>query len=550
MRWFLARLDAARSSDRGFTLVEVMVAIAMATVVMTGFAYASNGAVQAVHNARLNQQAADLATQRLEQMRAMPYGSMGHDPSGIAPDPHITSNTYNGEPLVVVAGGISPHLATLDLNNFTYTVYTYVTQPVDALAPDNRRVTVLVEWAAYGELHSTTMSGIVTQTQRGLPLPEFKLTPVGPSTVTVNPGATAAFGFELTNQGAPDQWSIDATLPGYSLYRDNGDDVFNPTDDATLMGDNNGDGLADTGRLDPKQSVVFWVVRSVPQDASIGSTTWDLTATALAEGTDGVASATLRSILVITNDVINATPTPTPSTSVSPTATPTATPTPTDTAVSEEMLCEATTPAPVPVQVTGYSRKAYVLHNSGATSWPTFPLPAGTIPGSTAFRPMYMDMNPVSIPASRELPQYSTNLVPENKAGRLLYNGGSFSSTAASQILDFRTQNPNRTYTGSMVLRIWVRPEPGNKPVSLAAQVYQYRTDKGTVTTQSTVAPLLINPFTCGGWQEVWFQFAVDTFTTGNKTVLGVRLWNTAEDKAVLAYDHEAFPATFTVVEK
>jgi hypothetical protein len=533
-----------------------MVAMGMATVVMTAFAYASNSAVQAVHTARLNQQAADLATQRLEQIRSMPYGSMGHDPAGIAPDPHLVGDAYNGEPLVTVAGGIESHITTKTQNNFDYTIYAYVTQPVDALNPDSRRVTVLVEWAAYGESHSKTMSGIVTLTQRGLPLPEFKLTPVGPSTITVNRGARAAFGFELTNQGAPDQWNVTATLPGYTIYRDNGDDVFNATDDIVLMSDNNGDGQVDTGRLDPKQSVVFWVVRDVPADAALGSTSWDLTAVALSEGTAGSAEATLTSILVVTDAVITASPTPTPSTSaspsVTPTATPTATPTPTPSETSgDTTICEATTPAPVPVQVTGYSRKAYVLHNTGSTSWPQFPLPeTGSIPGSLAMTPMYMDMNAESIPADRMLPEFSTNLMPAGTSGRLLYSGGSFSSTSASDVLNFRTINPNRTYTGSMVLRLWVKPEPGSMPVSLAAQVYQFKTSNSTSSTRSTVSQLLIDPFECSGWQEVWFQFPVSTFTTGSKTVLGVKVWNTGTEKAVVAYDHGAFPATFTVVEK
>lgn len=526
-----------------------MVAIAMATVVLTAFAYASTGTIRALHTARLNQQAADLATQRLEQIRAMSYGSMGHDPAGIAPDPHIASGSFNGEPIVKVTGGLQPQIATTNLNNFTYTIYTYITKPADALSPDNRRATVVVEWSAYGAQHSKTMSTMVTQTQRGLPLPEFKLTPVGPSTITVNPGAVAAFGFELTNQGAPDQWNITTNLAGYVIYLDNGDDIYTAETDTVLMTDHNGDGIDDTGRLDPKASRVFWVVKDVPAGASNSSTNWTITATATSEGS-GSAQASLNSLLIVTSSVITASPTPSPSSS----STPSASPSPSTTTASpgpSSSPCAAPNPgAPTPALVNGYNRKAYVLHNSGSTSWPTFPLPtSGPISGSKALDLMYLDMNGVSIPADRDLPSLSTDLTP-SVSGRVLYPGGNSNSSSPSQVLNFRTQNPNLSYAGTMVLQLWVRPEPGKSQVDLSAQVYQIKTTNSTVSTRSAVGKVALNPVTCEGWQEVWFEFGITSFTTGNKTVLGVKVWNSGTDKAIVAYDHGLYPATFTVVEK
>ena len=80
------RRRASAGGDAGFTLIEMMVAIAMATVVLTAFAYASTGSVQAIHTARLNQQGADLATQQLERMRIRSFGALGHDlHDGVAP---------------------------------------------------------------------------------------------------------------------------------------------------------------------------------------------------------------------------------------------------------------------------------------------------------------------------------------------------------------------------------------------------------------------------------------------------------------------------------
>lgn len=556
MKWIDTHLRAAhRGGDAGFTLVEVMVAIGMATVVLTAFAYASTSSVQAMHIARLNQQGADLATQQLEHMRTRSFGSLGHDPAGIAPDPHLTSGKYKGESLIQVKGGISPQIKTTTQNNFAYTVYTYVTRPVDSIAADNRRVTVVAEWAAYGRTWSKTMSTVVTQSARGLPLPEFKLTAVGASTITVNPGATAAFGFQLSNQGAPDQFNITTNLTGAVLYLDNGNDVFDPSGDTMLMTDHNSDGTIDTGRLEPKQEVVFWVVRAVPEGASNASTNWTITAKASSQ--DGAsATATLNSILVVTSAVITPSATPSPSSSVS--TTPSASPTTTSPSPSESTpwnsICAASQPAPTPATVSGYSIRAYTLHNSGTVTWPTTPLPAtGTIPGSAAKIPMYMDMAGVSIPAGRELPVYSTDLTPSGSQGRLLYPGGSFASTSASSVLNFITQNPGRSYKGSVVLRLWVRPVDHDDPVKLSAQLQTYKTNNGASSAVGSVTQVVIDDFDCHGFQEVWWQFSGITVDGANKTVLGVKIWNHSSDsseKLQVAYDTGSFPASLTVVEK
>lgn len=533
-----------------------MVAIAMASVVLTAFAYASTSSLRALHVARLNQQGADLVTQQLEHMRTRSFGALGHDPAGIAPDPHLSSGKYQGESLVQVKGGMSPQIMTTTQNKFIYTVYTYVTRPVDSVGADNRRVTVVAEWAAYGRTWSKTLSTVVTQSARGLPLPEFKLTAVGPSTITVNPAATAAFGFQLSNQGAPDQFNITTNLSGALLYLDNGNDVFDPSADTMLMTDHNSDGTADTGRLEPKGEVVFWVVRTVPAGTPNGSTNWTITAQASSQE-GAAATASLNSVLVVTSAVItpSATPSPsssiTPSPSVSPTMTTSPTPSP---STSWNSICAASQPAPTPAAASGYSLKAYTLHNSGTVTWPTTPLPlTGAIPGSTAMLPMYMDMAGVSIPAGRDLPVYSTDLSPSGTQGRLLYTGGSFASTSASSVLNFITQNPGRSYTGSVVLRLWVRPVDHDDDVKLSAQLQTYKTNNGSTTAVGSVAQVVIDDFECHGFQEVWWQFSGISVAGANKTVLGVKIWNHSTDsseKVQVAYDTASFPASMTVVEK
>ncbi len=128
----------------------------------------------------------------------------------------------------------------------------------------------------------------------------------------------------------------------------------------------------------------------------------------------------------------------------------------------------------------------------------------------------------------------------------MLYPGG---GTSASERVEFQTQNDNRDYNGTMVLRMWVRPVVDGEDVELTARVYK-RKSNGSTTLVGETSELEIEPFTCNGFQEIWFSFSLGKWSTGKKTVLGVRLQNTGPGKVVLAYDHGSFPATFTVVER
>lgn len=507
----------------------------MATVVLTALAYAATGALRAMTSARLNQQAADIATQQIEDVRAMPWGAIGHDPSGIAPDPNLAGDDYQvepgkWEPLVKVAGGIRPQITQVTVNEADYTVYTYITKPAEAQQTDNRRVTVVVEWMAYDREWSKTVSTMVTLTQRGLPLPEYKLTQVGPSTITVNPGAVAAFGYQVSNQGAPNQWNITTTLAGAALYLDDGDGTYNPAVDTTLLQDSSGDGIPDTGRLDPTQSRVFWVVVT-PQTPDPGRT-FSVTATPSGLGTE--TGRSVQSTLIVVEGVIVG---PSPSSSDGPPL----------------AICDLTgaQAAPIPAAAPGYNVRAYTLHNSGVTSWPEFPLPTtGPIPGSPAIDPLYFDMSPPSIPSDRALPPLSTDLQPAGEPGRVLYPGGSATSTAPSQVLRFVSRTTATSYRNSAVVRMWVRPVTAGDPVRLEVQVDTVKASSGARIPLATSVPLTLDPFTCEGWQEFWVEVPLPAINHKKDELLGVRVWNPGGTPVALAYDHASFPATVTVVEK
>ena len=552
MRAFRGRVPLRRD-DSGFTLIETIVALAIATTVFTSLAYAAVNSLSATQSARMRQQAIDLATQRLEETRAIAFGALGHDPADLTSDaavascsgdPCIDPGIGSNEDLILVTAGIAPHIEVVSgstSNNVEYTLTTYVTEPVNADGSDVKRVTVIASWNDHTQVMTETVSSLVSLTTRGLPLPEFQLTPIGETTQSVNPGATAVWGFSLTNQGATDNWNI--TVPtGFTVLLDDGDGLFDAASDTTPMGDSTTDGLPDTGRLDPNNTLEFWVTTTVPAGATASTTNYQFVAESVAQAGSSGAQQIADVTLVVVEGVITASPTPSASSTPTPTSTATTTAAPTP----SETSCPAATPAPTPTGTNQYNVKAYTLHNSGPVSWPGDP-----IVDSDVITPLYLDQAPDSLATTDSLPAFSDNLTPTDTPGRILYSAGSFSGASDSYV-DFRTQLPKKKYTDTAVLRLWVASVSGypTSTVSLTGQIYGYDMGTGAPTAIGSSVTTTVASFTCSGFQEVWLQFSVPSVNLGNSEALGVRLWNSGSERVRLAFDHATWPGRFTVVER
>ena len=314
--WF----PRVQRDDSGFTMIEMIVSLAVATGIFTALAYFGTTAVSSMQAARNNQQAIDLATQKLETARAISFGGLGHDEATIAADPAvgdcggspcIDPGTGSAENVVIVGGGIANHLdsATGDTsNNVTYQFATYITEPADSASGDTRRVTVTATWNDRGRTLTRSVSTLVAETARGLPLPRYSVSPVGQTTQSVNPGATAAFGLSVQNQGAPDQFNI--SLPsGFTAVLDNGDGVYSDTDDTTSLTDSTADGIVDTGRLDPDSSFEFWTLLGTSPSAPTGSSEYTITFDSVAQ--PGTTESVILTVVIV-DGVVSASPTPSP----------------------------------------------------------------------------------------------------------------------------------------------------------------------------------------------------------------------------------------------
>src|SRR5450756_807730 len=206
--------------DRGFGLIETVVALLIAGIVFGALATTLISAVQASLFGRQNQQATDFMTRELELMRTLDYGSIAMDSGDLGGDARLSGCgitqclDVNGadEPVITATvSGVNPHTTVLtgdETNNTPFTVSRYVTaadQPPDRAV----RATVYVTWMNKGTLHTRSTSTIIAYTQRGLPLPVFKLElPI--ASLSVNPGGTLTYNLTLTNQGACLLYTSDA----------------------------------------------------------------------------------------------------------------------------------------------------------------------------------------------------------------------------------------------------------------------------------------------------------------------------------------------------
>lgn len=154
------RHHRGEQDETGFTMIEVIVAMVIVAVVMTSLIGVLLSTLTTVVQARQRQTATGLATQALEQLRALPYDDITLD-DGSAPDAslaHITgSGPYDFEPTTVLPGvderlvvnTYSGRWDDVTVDEVTYRISTYVTRPtVPAGTPQTFNLTALISWTS------------------------------------------------------------------------------------------------------------------------------------------------------------------------------------------------------------------------------------------------------------------------------------------------------------------------------------------------------------------------------------------------------------------
>lgn len=517
-------------AQAGFTLMEMTIAVTISMVIFLAGAAALVAMMTASTQSRLKQHATEVVTEAIEATRGVDYRSLmmkdqgdlatlaasttparsrlGGTPGAYTFDPDGTASQFAPEAIVAATtGGAIDPLEIVDRNGAKYTVRTYVTVPIVGASATTllyRRVTVHVDWVQNGQNFHRTSSTFVTDTRRGLPLPNFSVT--GKQTgLAVSAGQQLALRLRLTNNGARDRWTFsESNAAGWTFtwYRDTDNSgSFDIAVDQPIT-DTDGSGAPDSGALETDQSVLYFGLTTVPNAAAAGTVAVTFTATAVSNTTVSRSMTHTVSVISTTCSLCtwkkywlrNGNP--------------------------KKVLVSSYTPTPAPA-------------NPNEATIETDPPVLGTL--------------------------YDFDSGDANSEGRELQrtsNGNS--ETDVRKIIGWRYVYPAKTYqkSGNVgALRVWARPSGGAAgTVGLRAYLYRPSGSGGPATVIATGA--LAHPFTAldaGSFSEFVIPLVVVTTESVNATKpLEFRLVAenaTSTVDALIAYDTTTYPAHIVLPE-
>ena len=514
----IARIRRGLKDDHGFTLIEMIVSLMIASIIFTAMAAGAIAGIRASVIARQNQQAVDVLNKVVEEARAVSFSGMAMVPSDLqVNDNAITGGstpTYtvpNGVGSETVwtsaTGGVNPHVEDYTAANGTeYEVKTYVTVPAGyttdtAGQPNKKRLTVVASWSAYGNEHERVISTLLTETTRGLPLPRYGVTPTSVTSVTKNPGATLEWGFQVINRGARDTFNVSASSGTWSYYVDSDCDGARDTGENTQLSNTDsslGDSRPDTGLLEPNNYPPYCVVAQRTIGASeTGNSSVTFNFQSSAQPSANGASVSVGSFTVtVTSGSTGGSATPSP--------------TGTSTTTAPTTVC---TPTPAGAG-TPFGFRNGIAGTSGNTT-------------STLVNSMTENicMNQTSSA------NYSTE-ASAGSVGRSLTTGGSATSSTASQMAEWRW-NPATTKTvaaGTATASVMVSCPVAGGNVTLNGAIGTFN-DKFSAWTSKGTGSATVSCATANSWVRVDVPMSVSSsFTVKNKDqgqpqYLSVRLW-------------------------
>ena len=155
------------SSDDGFTLVEIILAMFLVVTVMAALLGIVVSSLKTIQQAKQRQVSAALATEALEELRALPYSKLTDPSDGLAPLtlPFVVASgsTFSFAPPPDIVESAAEVLvvgrsSTVVVDEASYRVVTYVTNSVKAAGSYN--LTAVVEWS------STVSNGVRRSVER------------------------------------------------------------------------------------------------------------------------------------------------------------------------------------------------------------------------------------------------------------------------------------------------------------------------------------------------------------------------------------------------
>lgn len=538
-------LRATRGPEDGFTLVEVVVAMGIAGLTLLALLGATISGARASLDARINQQAADVLTKTLEDLRSLDYGAVAMADSDLTGDDTIVAATGSGEctadwcwevpngvgvePIVShPTGAVSPHVSTVtaNANNVSFTLRRYVTAPAEG---NTVRATAIVEWSLGGSPHSRTSSTVIANTRRGLPLPKFAVSSSGPTAITINPGSHVQLPFIIKNLGARDAFDLrvysgETAQAGWVFYPDptctGGLDPEQLPDPLTMHS-----GVYVTPDLYP-DSITCFIADKVLDVEGTYSFAIRAQSTKQPGATTAVIKAKPVSVVVQAGAVVP-TATPTPSGSASPTETQSPTTT---------VVCGTAVTPPTPPST--YTLRRFVLLN--------------TPPGNTTTVPVNpMQRDDCTVQSTSHA--YSTEV--SGGVGRDLTTGGSTSSDGGASVAEWRWLAPVITeFSGSATVMFAYQCASGSANFTVALGDWNQTLTSGNYTSRATAS----SSVTCtGNWRTAEIPLTVSKFSLRSKsgsgavpTYLDLRIVASTGAQVRLNYDSADAPSTLFIGAK
>jgi Tfp pilus assembly protein PilV len=157
--------------DDGFTLVEAVMAMFVATILFAVLGTLLVASALATREARHQEEATQLSIEGLEVVRALPWAELAMQ-SVETGDPRVSggqllasaADLAANETLVVdtTNGSVDPHY-TVTFDDFTFDVWTYVTE----VQPELRRAVVFVVWDSNGGARRHHTTALISELRAG-----------------------------------------------------------------------------------------------------------------------------------------------------------------------------------------------------------------------------------------------------------------------------------------------------------------------------------------------------------------------------------------------
>jgi prepilin-type N-terminal cleavage/methylation domain-containing protein len=177
----------AAGSD-GFTLLEMMVALAIATVVLAALASALGAALRVAGLQKTRAQANEVATQAIEDLQELDYDHLGVCSPAPSPPAGLTSPVYlancsspvPADPCTATVGTVPDTVYTCTRLGIVYQVRRYVAWTDSAHT--EKRLAVLVDWTDQAGNHQVQQQSSLRSPDQGsvvgLPPPSFSATSI------------------------------------------------------------------------------------------------------------------------------------------------------------------------------------------------------------------------------------------------------------------------------------------------------------------------------------------------------------------------------------